>query len=290
VEKRDLTKDRTPDRAGAIAVVGIGLIGGSLGQALRKAKLGPVLGIARRARTLRLAKRRGAIDQGSLRLEDAASARVIVLAMPVSAILPTLKRLLPNLKPGTIVTDVGSVKGVLMAGAARLAFPKGVHFIGSHPLAGSHKSGVECARPDLFVHSTCAVIGPSGAARSQILRLWRAVGARPVVMSAEEHDAAVALTSHLPHALAHALVHTVLQRDDRRAVKALMAGSFRDATRVASSDPRLWEDIFRANKPAMQEVLGAFERQLRRFGDEMKGGGLKKYLTASRRFRKPLFT
>ena len=224
-----------------VAIVGVGLIGGSLGQALRRSKRYKVLGIARKSSTLRDAKRMGAIDSGSLKLSDVSHADIVVLCTPVDSIVPLISKLKPSLKPRAIVTDVGSVKGILDKQI------RGVRFVGSHPLAGSHKTGVKAARPDLFKGATCVVVPRDRSALKTIREMWKTVGAKVIEMSASAHDDAVAFTSHLPHVIAHALVHTVSQRPQQKILTSLMAGSFRDVTRVASSDPDQWLQIFHAN-------------------------------------------
>src|SRR6185437_5513416 len=163
----------------------------------------------------------------------------IVIATPVATILPLIKKLLPRLKRGAIVTDAGSVKADIIDGARALRWPRGVYFAGSHPLAGSHLTGVEAASPRLFEGSMCVVVPAHRQATRIVERLWRDAGARTKRLPARAHDAAVAVTSHLPHLIAHALVRTLSRNRDTATLRALAAGSFRDATRVASSDPEL---------------------------------------------------
>src|SRR5439155_7626556 len=224
-----------------VAIIGVGLIGGSLGQALRRSRRYRVLGIARRPSTLREAKAVGAIDAGSTNLTDVYQADIVVIATPVDSIVPIIQKIRPFLKSHAVVTDAGSVKGALDQQV------RGVRFVGSHPLAGSHKSGVKAARADLFRGATCVLVPQDLSALRPIRQMWVATGARILEMSAQAHDAAVALTSHLPHLLAHALVRLAAKGPNQRALKSLMAGSFRDMTRVASSDPDQWAQIFQAN-------------------------------------------
>ena len=272
-----------------VGIVGIGLIGGSLGQALRRSGRYRVLGIARRPATLRDAKRRGAVDRASTRIEDVAAADIVVLAMPVAQIVPSLKRLLPFLKPQALVTDVGSVKGRVLRDIQPLLKGRRITFVGGHPLAGSHKTGVNAARPDLFKGATCVLVPSVKSAAKPLIALWKAVGARPVVMSADAHDAAVALTSHLPHALAHALVHAARNRAGQPVLKSLMAGSFRDVTRVASADPDQWVQIFAANAPALRRALAEFRRELDRIERHIGRASLTRHLRRSQAYRQPLF-
>jgi len=266
-----------------VAIVGIGLIGGSLGQALRRSKRYRVLGIARRPSTLFDAKHRGAIDSGSTRLSDVHQADIIVLATPVDSIAPLVQKLKPYLKLRAIVTDVGSVKGIL---DRRI---RGVRYVGAHPLAGSHKTGVKAARPDLFRGATCVLVPQDPSAAGAVRAMWKTAGARVLVMSAQAHDAAVALTSHLPHLLAHALVSVVAQQPNQKVLKSLMAGSFRDITRVASSDPDQWAQIFRANLKHLRHGIRLFQKQLIHFDAELSRPSLRRALKTSRDYRQPLF-
>jgi prephenate dehydrogenase len=266
-----------------VAIVGIGLIGGSLGQALRKTKRYRVLGIARRVQTIHEAKRAGAIDAGSLDLTEVYQADIVVLCTPVNTIIPLIEKMKPYLKAHAIVTDVGSVKGLFDRKI------RGVRFVGAHPLAGSHKTGVSAARPDLFKKAVCVLIPQAPAAALVIRKMWEATGARVIVMTAEAHDAAVALTSHLPHLLAHALVQAMAKRPNQRILKSLMAGSFRDATRVASSDPEQWVQIFQANLKNLRQAVKLFQKELSKLSSELNSPSVRARLKKSQQYRLPLF-
>jgi prephenate dehydrogenase len=272
-----------------VAIIGVGLIGGSLGQALRKTKRYRVIGISRKAPSAREAKRLGAVDVASTNLADVKHADLVVISNPLDAIVPTLKRILPHLKSGAVVTDAGSTKGVIMAAASRLKFPRGIVFAGSHPLAGSHKTGVKASSFRLFERSTVVLVPGHRAALKALKSLWNAVGARVLVMSAEQHDRAVALTSHLPHAVAHALSHAFLRRGDRQKTVALLAGSFRDATRVASADAHQWAQILRANARALAPALKVFKQELTRIEQSLSRPALAAHLKKSQTFRRSLF-
>jgi len=272
-----------------IAIIGLGLIGGSLAQALRGSGHYRVLGIARRAATLREARRRGALDAGSTRLADAAAARRIVICTPVDAIVPTARKLLPYLAPGTILMDAGSVKGAILKEMAKLLRGSSVFFVGAHPLAGSHHTGIGSARPDLFKGSMCVLVPLGRSPVAPAAALWRSAGARTRVMTARAHDAAIARTSHLPHVIAHALVRLIIGRPPREAVRTLLAGSFRDMTRVASADPGQWTEILRANQSDVRRALRDFRQELDRLERSLKTSRLKPLLARSRAFRAPLF-
>ena len=272
-----------------VAVVGLGLMGGSLGQALRRTSAYRVIGIGRKAATLREAKRLGAADIVSSNIEDVRAASIIVLAMPVAAIVPTFKHIIPYLKPGTLVTDVGSVKGPLLKKMAPLLQGSTIRYVGGHPLAGSHKTGVRAARHDLFKGATCVLVPLQGTNVHGLDLLWTRVGARPLIMTAQAHDKTVALTSHLPHMIAHALTLTARRRAGQNQVKALMAGSFRDVTRVASADPQQWDDIFTANAPALRHAIEEFKRELDTLSRSIAKPSLLKQLKKSQTYRRPLF-
>ena len=266
-----------------VAIVGIGLIGGSLGQALRQSKRYRVLGIARRPATIVEAKRFGAIDSGSTTLADVYQADIVVLCTPVDEIVPMLEKLKPFLKARAIVTDVGSVKGVLDKHV------RGVRFVGAHPLAGSHKTGVKAARVDLFKDATCVLVPQDASAVKAIRDMWKTTGARVIEMSAQAHDTAVALTSHLPHLLAHALVHAAFGRPNQKILQSLMAGSFRDVTRVASSDPDQWVQIFQANLKNIRVSVRLFQKELSRLNADLSKPSLRAALKKSQAYRAPLF-
>jgi prephenate dehydrogenase len=266
-----------------VAIIGIGLIGGSLGQALRKSKRYRVLGIARRPATLLEAKRVGAIDAGTTNLADVYPADIVVLCTPVDAIIPLIEKIRPYLKPHVIVTDVGSVKERFYLKI------RGVRYVGGHPLAGSHRTGVLAARPDLFKGATCVLVPQAPAASKTIKIMWETAGARVLFLSAKEHDAVVALTSHLPHLLAHALVHSAAKRPNQRVIKTLMAGSFRDMTRVASSDPEQWVQIFQANLKNLRQAVNLFQKELKHLSTELDCPSIRSTLKKSQAYRLPLF-
>ena len=248
-----------------VAVVGVGLIGGSLGMALRQRGLAmEVVGIGRRPEALARAIERGAIDEFATDFATGvAGADLIVLATPVAQILTDIERLAPLLTTGAVVTDVGSTKGeIVRAGEAFLSQA----FVGSHPMAGSEKSGVDAGRADLFEGAVWAVTPtprtpPENTAK--IEALGAAVGSRIVTLAPDAHDNAVALTSHLPHVLAYALAALAGGRSQTEPrLFDLAAGSFASATRVAHSSPELWRDIALSNRPALIEAMHAYRTEL----------------------------
>lgn len=272
-----------------VAIIGVGLIGGSLGQALRRSRRYRVLGIGRHRETLRLAKRRGAVDRISTHWPDVQAADMVVLSTPVNHIVPTLKKLSPFFRPGTIVTDVGSVKSPILAEVTRLKNLHSFFFVGGHPLAGSHQTGVAAANPDLFKGATCVLVPLDKAALKPVQALWKAVGARTLILSAAAHDRAVALISHLPHLVAYALVQLVACRRDRKTLSLLLAGSFRDVTRVASSDPDQWSQILRLNASNIHSASQEFQSTLDALEKKLSHSALRSTLQRLQAFRRPLF-
>lgn len=264
-----------------VAIVGIGLIGGSLGMALRSRGLASrVVGIARREETLRDALAVGAIDAGTTDLAGVEDAELVVLATPVLSIPPLVERMAPRLRAGALVTDVGSTKNLLMQRLPPL-LPPGVDLVGGHPMAGSEKGGVRAGREDLFegaiyVLTRAASTRPESVER--LARLVRRLGATPVEMDPALHDAAVARISHLPHVIAAALADSVGHAPAGEAgvplevLRLLIAGGFRSATRIAASPPEMWRDICLTNREAILASLADFEASLARFRAALESG------------------
>ena len=253
----------------SITIVGLGLIGGSLARALRRAGLcRTVTGYGRRAAALQQAVEQGIIDRYSLDAGAAVSgADVVVLATPLSTTEPLLREMAATLKPECIITDVGSAKGVVAA-AARQALPERLPlFVPAHPIAGTEHSGVEASFAELF-EDHVVIITPlaetSAAAQKTIAEMWRGVGARVVELGIEQHDAALAATSHLPHVLVYTLIDCLSRIQDQSEIFDYAAGGFADFTRVASSSPEMWRDICLANSAALLAVLDRFEQHLGR--------------------------
>lgn len=272
-----------------VAIVGVGLMGGSLGLALRRARRVRVLGIGRRTSTLRQARRAGAVDEYTTDVSRAAEADWVILCSPVDTLIPFLQKLKPHLRPGTWVTDVCSVKGPVVKGLQTVLRGSPVRFAGSHPLCGSHRTGVAAARADLYEGATCVIVPADGKTVAPLLGFWKSVGAKPVIMNARAHDDALALTSHLPHLIAHALVGCVVRRRDRQALTRLMAGSFRDTTRVASSDSAQWAQILGGNRSAVRVHAKRFIAELQRLSRLIGSPRLERHLMRSQAFRAPLF-
>jgi len=274
-----------------LAVIGVGLIGGSFAMALKQARLVThVVGAGRGQANLRLALERGAID--SIAQDAAAAARdadVILLAAPVAqfpGILSSLK-----FKPDAIVTDAGSTKRDVIAAARAALGAKVRQFVPGHPVAGAEKSGAAAASAELFrgrrvVLTPIAENPPDEVAR--IEKLWQACGANVTRMDAEEHDSVLAAVSHLPHLLAFALVHEVAQRANAGQLFAYAAGGFRDFTRIASSHPEMWRDISVANRDRLVFEIEEYEKKMRTVKALLKAGdgaGLERLFAEAREAR-----
>lgn len=246
-----------------LVIDGVGLLGGSLGLGAQARGLArQVVGLGRSPERLERARQLGAI-QGWHTAPEAAlhGADALVLAVPPRRICERLEELAPWIAAGTFVTDVGSVKERIVATAERVLAP-GVLFIGSHPMAGSEKSGVEFARADFYKGSAC-LLTPTAqtppAAQALAGQLWEALGARLVVLAPERHDTLLAGISHLPHLAAAALMQALDRKLGRPEELAVIAGGgLRDTTRIAASDPELWKQIFAENAPALLEALEAY--------------------------------
>jgi prephenate dehydrogenase len=260
-----------------ITIIGVGLLGGSVGLAAKKSKLAnTVVGVGRRPERLRKAQELGAIDSFMLDLEAGCkNADLIILAQPVSTIIATLDRVAHAAKDGAIVTDLGSTKSSIV-GKAHRCFNKGAAFVGSHPMAGSHKVGVEFASGDLFANACCFVTATDATplnALGRIVNLWKAVGARPVVIHPERHDDLVAVISHLPHLVAAALALTAKDiPDDLNFVKLIAGKGFRDTSRIAQGDPEMWTEICLDNRKAISHWLSAVIHNLNAIALSMGSG------------------
>ncbi|MBA4064767.1 MAG: prephenate dehydrogenase/arogenate dehydrogenase family protein [Isosphaera sp.] len=275
-----------------VTVVGVGLIGGSVGMAARARRVaGRVVGVGRDHRTLARAVELGAIDAATTDLADGVKdADLVVVCTPVDRIAETVLAAAARCRPGTIFTDAGSTKGNVVEGVGG-KLPAGVHFVPAHPIAGSEKAGVEHATADLFDGRVTVVTemygGVAPDARARVEGFWRALGSRVVyMMSPGDHDRALAVTSHLPHAVAAALADIV--PPDWLTV----AGpGFRDATRIAAGDPGLWAAIFLANRVPVLSAVNAFRDKLAEFYqllDAGDGAGLVAWLAEAKRGRDAL--
>ncbi|MDA8145526.1 MAG: prephenate dehydrogenase/arogenate dehydrogenase family protein [Thermaerobacter sp.] len=250
-----------------VAIVGVGLVGGSLGMALRRKGLcRQVVGVDTSRKVLEQARAAGAIDAGGTDLaRGLAGAELVVLAAPVAACLELLPRVAPLLAPGAVLTDVASTKGAILERAAAVLRP-GQDFVGGHPMSGSEKSGLAGADPFLFQDAPYLLVpapGCSPAGVAKVRSMAEGVGARPRVLEAAQHDRAVAAVSHLPHLTAAALVNAVAAGEEDGL--ELAGGGLRDTTRVAGGDPALWREILATNAAAAGEALEGMMRELEAF-------------------------
>jgi cyclohexadieny/prephenate dehydrogenase len=251
-----------------LALIGIGLIGGSIALGAKKHGLaGHVAVSSRTAKTLARAKELGLGDSWH---EDPAEAvkdaDCVILCLPVGASGDVAKAIAPVLKPGAIVSDVGSVKSSVVAQMAP-HLPKTVHFVPAHPVAGTEYSGPDAALVDLFENRWSILTPPAGTDAGAVERLakfWRGLGANVDVMDPAHHDLVLAITSHVPHLIAYNIVGTAahLEAVTESEVMKFSAGGFRDFTRIASSDPTMWRDVFLHNRDAVLEMLGRFSEDL----------------------------
>ena len=248
-----------------LAVVGLGLLGGSVAKAARERGLArEVVAVGRRMEALTAALRERVVDRATTDLDEGvAAADFVILATPVATIEALLPKLWPAAADGATITDVGSTKGAIVRGAERLAADRPLAFVGSHPMAGSELSGYEAARADLF-DEALVIVTPADrtdpGAVKRVSEFWEALGARVSTMDPDTHDRAVAAVSHLPHLVAYALVEAVARMDS--SCFDVAARGFKDATRIAASDAHVRREIFLTNRAALGEALAAFKASL----------------------------
>ena len=260
-----------------ISIIGVGLLGGSIGQAARQHKLArEVAGYVRREASLKDCEQAGAVDYATTDLLASVSgADLVILCTPLAQMRPLAQQFLPALKRGAIVTDVGSVKADVVREVAVVVKKAGAHFIGSHPMAGAEKMGVLAARADLYANALC-VVTPDKSSNARAVRkleaFWRALGARTVRLDAAQHDYLVSRSSHLPHVLAAALVNQVLNPASPRHQASVCATGFRDTTRIASGSPEMWRDIALANRKNLARSLDEFAMHLKDFQAALRRG------------------
>lgn len=280
---------------GRIALIGFGLIGGSIARAARAQGLaGEIVATARSPATRARVKELGIVDRVvDTNAEAVTDADLVILSIPVGACGPVAEEIAPHLKPGAIVSDVGSVKGMVLRDMAA-HLPKTVHFIPAHPVAGTEHSGPDSGFAELFINRWCILTPPPDsdpAAVEKLADFWRALGANVETMGADHHDLVLAVTSHLPHLIAYTIVGTADELEDVTQAEVLKfsAGGFRDFTRIAASDPTMWRDVFLANKDAVLEMLGAFQEDLSKLTRAIRRGdgeALFEHFTRTRAIRR----
>lgn len=295
-----------PDRLGApldtpiferLAFVGLGLIGSSLARVARKKNLAKTIvaidssdSVRARVSELKLAD----LVTGDVR-DGVRDADCVILCVPVGACGAVAEAMAPALKKGAIVSDVGSVKGSIVA-MVQPHLPDGVHFVPAHPVAGTEQSGPDAGFPTLFLNRWCIITPPEGQDVEAIKKtraFWEGAGSNVEEMTPQHHDLVLAITSHLPHLIAYNIVGTAadLEAVTQSEVIKFSAGGFRDFTRIAASDPTMWRDVFLNNKDAVLEMLGRFTEDLSalqraiRWGD---GEALFNHFTRTRAIRRSI--
>ncbi|AXA35080.1 MAG: prephenate dehydrogenase [Candidatus Hydrogenedentota bacterium] len=286
-----MKKNRNPafDR---IAIVGVGLLGGSIGLAVKQRGLArEVVGIGRSPNSLKEALDLQVVDEVTTDLaEGIAEADLVILCTPVRHIVSILPEVLTKARGGALVTDVGSTKNTIVETAERVG--SSAFFVGSHPMAGSEKSGVRYANADLFEDTTCFVTPTpqtSWNAFGRICGFWRALGCRLAVARPDRHDVLVALISHLPHLVAVALVRAVeSMKEDQNLIKGIIGNGFRDTTRIACGNTQMWEDICTENHEAICRMHEAFTRSLAELLEAQQANptALQNYLNEACQYRR----
>ncbi len=278
-----------------VALIGLGLIASSMFWAMKRADLaGEVRGFARSAETRATAREIGLCDVICDDIKDAVDgADLVVLCVPVGVMGAVMEEIRDVLKPGATVTDVGSVKGDVIAQITPL-LPEGVHFVAGHPLAGTEHSGPRSGFAELFDNRWCLLVpveGTDPGVTARLRALWEGIGANVEEMDADHHDLVLAVTSHAPHLIAYTMVGVAddLRRVTDSEVIKYSAAGFRDFTRIAASDPTMWRDVFLSNKDATLEILGRFTEELfalQRAIRQGDGQHLHDYFTRTRAIRR----
>jgi cyclohexadieny/prephenate dehydrogenase len=261
-----------------VALIGFGLIGGSIARAAKLQGLASeIVTSARSEKTRARVKELGIVD-AVLETNAAAvdGADLVILCIPVGACGAVATEIALHLRPGAIVSDVGSVKAAVARDMAP-HLPKSVHFVPAHPVAGTEHSGPDSGFAELFINRWCILTPPEGTDPHAVERLrafWAGLGARVETMTPEHHDLVLAITSHLPHLIAYTIVGTAdeLAQVTESEVIKFSAGGFRDFTRIAASDPTMWRDVFLANKEAVLEMLGTFNEDLSKLTRAIRRG------------------
>ena len=278
-----------------IALIGFGLIGGSIARGARAQGLvGEIVATARsektRARIVELGLADRVVETNAEAVKDA---DLVILGIPVGACGAVAQEIAAHLAPGAIVSDVGSVKGAIVKEMAP-HLPPHVHFVPAHPVAGTEHSGPDSGFAELFINRWCILTPPEGTDAGAVEKLrtfWAGLGARVETMTPDHHDLVLAITSHLPHLIAYTIVGTAdeLAQVTSSEVIKFSAGGFRDFTRIAASDPTMWRDVFLSNKEAVLEMLGTFNEDLSKLTRAIRRGdgeALFEHFTRTRAIRR----
>lgn len=268
-------------------VIGLGLIGGSLAAALRKAQAcEEVIGVVRRQETADIAMEKHLVDRAVLSLSSIADeldeGDVIFIAVPTLSVLETIKEIHHCVSPLVTITDGASVKGSVVRAVQSVYGTLPPQFVPGHPIAGSEKSGVTAADENLYINHR-VILTPLPATQSdhiaRVTAMWQVVGAEVLTMSVEEHDTVLAATSHLPHVIAYSLVDTLANDAENENIFRYAAGGFRDFTRIASSDPLMWHDIMQANRDEVVKAIDLFQQNLNQLRQAIQSGDSNYLLT-----------
>jgi len=278
-----------------VALIGLGLIAGSLAHAIRRGGLAnTVSGYARSAQTRGTAREISLCDDVCDTVAEAVKdADLVILCVPVGVMGAVAADMKPHLKQGAVVSDVGSVKASVIESVAP-HIPEGVHFIPAHPLAGTEHSGPRAGFAELFDNRWCILVpveDTDADALSRYESFWKAVGSNVEIMGAEHHDLTLAVTSHVPHLIAYTMVGVAddMSRVTDKEVINFSAAGFRDFTRIAASDPTMWRDVFLNNKEATLDILGRFSEELFDLQKAIRAGDgdyLHAYFTRTREIRR----
>lgn len=280
-----------------IAIIGLGLIGGSLGLGWKKANIADlkIVGIPRREETIGQAIALGAIDEGTTdHIKGVIDADLIFVCTPINLILPVINEITPNLKKGAIVSDVGSSKYAIVS-AAEKAMPKGTYFVGGHPMAGKETTKLEAAEAELFKNKIWALTKTAKTSQKAFDKVAQAVGwlgGSVFEIDPKTHDLIVAGISHMPLAVAAALVNAVAGEPEKGLMTKVAASGFRDTTRIASGDPILGVDMFTTNRKAVLKMIGSFKRSLANLEKLIKEGNgekIREELEKAKKFRDALY-
>jgi cyclohexadieny/prephenate dehydrogenase len=254
----------------SISLIGVGLLGGSLALAIKRRQLADrVVASVRREAALAECRKLNIADVITMDLKEAVQgSELVILCTPLSQMAGLATEMRPFLQKGAILTDVGSVKGTVVRELEPLARQAGAEFVGSHPMAGSEKTGVAAARADLFENAICLVTPGRSSPADAVVKVeefWQSVGGCPLRLSPEAHDDLVSRSSHLPHVVAAELANYVLSPVHPREQALVCANGFRDTTRIAAGSPEMWRDIALANRQNLSRVLGVFIEDLQEF-------------------------
>ncbi|MCX5860251.1 MAG: prephenate dehydrogenase [Proteobacteria bacterium] len=276
-----------------VTIIGVGLIGGSLALDLKEKGIAEeIVGVGRSRENLDLALSRRIVDRAvSDPVEGVKDAELVVLATPVRAIIPTARKILPALKPGAYLTDVGSVKAPIVKEMEKAGV---IYFVGGHPLAGSEKGGAGSARSGLFAGNR-VILTPTKKTDSRAIRVvqevWEMIGAQVFNLDPKEHDQILAAVSHLPHAVSASLVQAVFRLFPGEEIRRTGAGSLRDLSRVSASPPELWRDILSLNREPMLAILAEFREcftELETYIKEDKPEEIFEFFSQAKRYRDAL--